>query len=302
MRKKSHKLRGIVSCAVFAVAAIIGGAAYECKSDSAVAPRLENKAEEENAKASSEISMRKAPERCAERKNTQSARKIEIPAKLHATPERILKRQAYTVSFNRETNQPNWVAWCLEDYETTGTARRSDEFLADPEVPEPHQVETGDYRSSGYDRGHMAPAADMKFSAQAMKECFYMSNICPQTHELNAGAWAKLENACRRWAGKYGKVYIVCGPIFRGTKHKHIGRRLSVTVPEAFFKCIYAEPDGKPQAIGYVMNNSTAKQNMNSAAMSVDDVEKITGMDFFCNLPDKIEKQVENTFSLKNWQ
>lgn len=235
-------------------------------------------------------------------KKGNTKRLIEVPAKLSGTPERMLYRMAYTLSFNRETNQPNWVAWCLEDYETDGNIARRNEFLADEDIPLPHRVETKDYSGSGYDRGHMAPSADMKFDAQAMKECFYMSNICPQTHTLNAGAWSKLESACRRWANKFGRVYIVCGPIFNTGKQKQIGKEHKIPVPKAFFKCIYAVNKGKPQAIGFVMNNNSSKQNMNASAMTVDEVEKITGMDFFPNLPDKIENKVESEYSIKSWQ
>ena len=232
----------------------------------------------------------------------KSRKPIEIPAKMRGTPERLLRRMAYTLSFNNETNQPNWVAWCLEDCETDGNIRRRKEFVADADIPSPHRVEPEDYSHMGYDRGHMAPAADMKFNARAMRECFFMSNICPQTRELNGGAWSKLEKACRRWAGKFGKVYIVCGPIFRGGKHKCIGKNVRVTVPDAFFKCVYGVNNGVSQAIGFVMNNSTSKQNMNASAKTVDEVENITGMDFFPNLPDKIENKVESEYSIKNWQ
>lgn len=229
-------------------------------------------------------------------------RLIELPAKLKGTPERIISRMAYTLSFNRETNQPNWVAWCLEDSETEGTVSRSDEFFVDPDIPSPHQVESYDYKGSGYDRGHMAPAADMKFSAQAMRECFYLSNICPQMHQLNSGAWSKLEGACRRWAKKFGKVYIVCGPIFYDGKHKSIGKDHKIPVPDAFFKCVYAENNGNPQAIGFIMRNTGAKQSMNNSALTVDEVEESTGMNFFPNLPSKVEKKVESQYSMKDWQ
>ena len=252
-----------------------------------------DKSEEETDNAAGERN------KTAKQKNE---RLIEIPAKLRGTPERFLKRMAYTLSFNRETNQPNWVAWCLEDSETDGGVGRRNEFICDEDVPLPHRVAPEDYSHSGYDRGHMAPAADMKFDAQAMKECFYMSNICPQTHELNAGVWSKLEKACRRWANKFGKVYIVCGPIFYKNKHKSIGKNLVIPVPDAFFKCIYGVNNGKPQAIGFIMRNNDSKQSMNASAMTVDEVENITGMDFFPNLPDKIENKVESEMSIKNWQ
>lgn len=257
-----------------------------------------------------------APRREAERQAVASPQKtektnvgngkeqrIEIPAKMHGTPERILRRYAYTLSFNRETNQPNWVAWCLDSSEAAGGRISRGEFAADPDIPAPHRVEPDDYTRSGYDRGHMAPAADMKFSAQAMRECFYMSNICPQNHSLNGGAWSRLENACRRWATEMGRVYIVCGPVFRKGKQKMIGREHRIPVPHAFFKCVYAvEKGGKPKAIGFVMTNNGSRQTLASTAVTVDSVEAITGMDFFPALPAKTEKAVEAAFSLADWQ
>ena len=148
----------------------------------------------------------------------------------------------------------------------------------------------------------MAPAADMKFSALAMKECFYMSNICPQTHTLNGGGWKNVEEACRRWAEKYGKIYIICGPVFYDKKHKSIGKEHSVTVPDAFFKCVYGVVKNQPQAIAFIFRNTSAKQKMDEAATSVDEAEKITGMNFFYMLPDEIEEKVESTYNLKDWQ
>lgn len=234
---------------------------------------------------------------------SDNVRQIEIPAKMHGTPERILRRYAYTLSFNRETNQPNWVAWCLDSNEAAGGHISRGEFAADPDIPAPHRVEPGDYTHSGYDRGHMAPAADMKFSAQAMRECFYMSNICPQNHSLNGGAWSRLEKACRRWASEMGRVYIVCGPVFRRDRQKTIGLEHKISVPHSFFKCVYAEgKDGKPMAIGFVMANNSSRQTLASTAVSVDSVEAITGMDFFPALPEKTEKAVEAAFSLADWQ
>lgn len=225
---------------------------------------------------------------------------IVFAAKMRHTPERIIRHFAYTLSFNRETNEPNWVGWCLENYETEGNLGRG-EFQPDPDIPLPHRVVSSDYRNSGYDRGHNAPSADMKFDPRAMRECFYMSNICPQTHTLNAGAWERLESACRRWARKFGKVTIVCGPVFSRNKARYIGDEHQIRVPDAFFKCIYAVNKGKPQAIAFIMPNKDEKLNMLQQAVSVDEAELRTGIDFFPSLPDKIETAVEKSYSLKLW-
>lgn len=238
----------------------------------------------------------------AGRSKTSQRRLMELPGRLRGIPERIIRHTGYTLSFNREHNAPNWVAWELTAEETAGTQRRADEFRPDPDVPEPHRVTTQDYTGSGYDRGHMVPAADMKWSAQAMSECFYMSNICPQNHSLNSGAWATLENACRRWAAREGAVYIVCGPVYKNGRLKKIGRERRISVPDGFFKVVLCLNSGREKAIGFYYANRSGKQPMEGAACSVDAIEEMTGMDFFVNLPDKQETRLESAFSLKAWQ
>lgn len=232
----------------------------------------------------------------------KNERKLEMPGKMRHTPEKIIEHTGYTLSFNREHNNPNWVAWELTADEAVGTLPRDDNFQPDPEIAENHQVVHADYKGSGYDRGHMAPAADMKWSSRAMAECFYMSNICPQTHTLNAGGWETLESACRRWAKQEGAVYIVCGPVYKGSKHKTIGQHLKITVPEGFFKVVLSMNKGKEKAIGFYYANSNAKQTMQTTATTVDDIEARTGMDFFVNIDDRLEERIESTFSLKQWK
>lgn len=90
---------------------------------------------------------------------------------------------------------------------------RTDKFLPDPDLPESQAVTTDDYKRSGMDRGHMCPAGDNRWHWKAMQESFYMTNICPQNHNLNRGDWKELEDACRLWTKKEGKLYIVCGPV-----------------------------------------------------------------------------------------
>lgn len=234
--------------------------------------------------------------------NKISNRKLELPERLQHTPERIVEHTGFTVSFNREHNNPNWVAWELTAEEAEGNLPRVNDFEPDPKLPENHQVKHADYTGSGYDRGHMVPAADMKWDSKAMNDCFYMSNICPQTHTLNAGGWETLESACRRWAKHEGSVYIVCGPVYKGNRHKTIGNELKITVPEGFFKVVLSLREGSEKAIGFYYANSNAKQSMKATATTVDEIETLTGMDFFVNINDKLEERLESTFSLKDWK
>lgn len=225
---------------------------------------------------------------------------LELPAKLKDRSEKILKRFNYTASYNRNWNLPNWVAWELNRNETRGKNKRNDEFTADTDLPKANQVQSFDYAGSGYDRGHMCPAGDNNFSSKAMDECFYMSNMCPQHHELNTGKWNDLEIACRRWANRYGEVYIVCGPIVNKQKSKKIGKEHDILVPEQFFKVILITSTKPARAIGYIFENNGSDRPYK--AYTVDEVEKITGMDFFHNLPDNIENIVESRYELQDWK
>ena len=186
---------------------------------------------------------------------------------------------------------PNWVAWELTRQETTGNEERKSKFLPDPDLPEP-RVEHSDYTHSGYDRGHMAPAADMKWSEKAMQESFYMSNICPQNQKLNRDDWGDLENECRTWAKKYRNVYIICGPIYDSSNPKRIGQH-KVAVPDRFFKVVLIYNRKNPVAMGFLFENKAGHHKLEKYMVSVDSIETITGLDFFSQLPDNIEKQVE---------
>lgn len=225
---------------------------------------------------------------------------LEIPAKLKDRSEKIMRRSNYTVSYNRNWNLPNWVAWELNKNETKGKNNRNEEFTSDPELPKVNQVEPWDYSGSGYDRGHMCPAGDNHFDAKAMNESFYMSNICPQNHELNTGKWNDLEIACRRWANKYGEVYIVCGPIIDKRKGKRIGKEHDIIVPEQFFKVILITSTKPAKAIGYIFENNGSDRPYK--AYSIDEIEQKTGMDFFPNLPDNIENIVESRYEVSDWR
>lgn len=220
---------------------------------------------------------------------------LEIPAYTYPgryEKEIVINRTGYTLSYNQYYKNPNWVAWELTREETKGETERYDKFMPDPELPEPRVVHK-DYTRSGYDRGHMAPAADMKWSRQAMIESFYMSNICPQVGNLNRGDWNDLEEMCRAWADKYGRIYIACGPIFDSKSPKRIGEH-KVAVPDRFFKVVLIYNRKNPIAMGFIFNNIAHSQDIDKYMVTVDSVEKVTGMDFFSKLPDDVENRIES--------
>lgn len=217
--------------------------------------------------------------------------RLEIPVTLTKREEIKLQRTGYTVSYNNFYKTPNWVAWELTRQETKGDEERKNRFVPDPDLPEP-RVEHADYTHSGYDRGHMAPAADMKWSKKAMEESFYMSNICPQNQKLNRDDWGDLEELCRSWARKYGTVYITCGPIYDQKHPKRIGEH-QVAVPDRFFKVVLIYNRKNPIAMGFLFENKAHHQALQKYLVPVDSVEKVTGMDFFSKLPDDVENRIE---------
>ena len=119
-----------------------------------------------------------------------------------ATPEILLQRTGYLVSYNSNTRIANWVAWKLTPERLKENTERINSFRPDPDLPKSKAVTTQDYKGSGWDRGHLCPAGDNKWSRQAMIESFYMTNICPQHHNLNRGDWNELEQKCRKWVKK----------------------------------------------------------------------------------------------------
>ena len=215
-----------------------------------------------------------------------------------ALPEQKVQYLGMTVSFNGDMHVPNWVAWELTADKATGTEPRSNSFVTDKWVD--GCASTEDYRGSGYDRGHMAPAADMKWSPKAMEQSFMLTNICPQDHALNAGAWKKLEEKCRVWATVDSVIYIVAGPVLTDRPDEYIGQT-GVAVPKRFFKVIVAPYSNPPQGIGFVMPNGKVKGGMQACAMSIDEVEQLTGHDFFSELPDDLEANIESQCHFNQW-
>ncbi len=211
----------------------------------------------------------------------------------------IVNRRGYALGFSQKHKQPLWVSYTLTACEVTNTVvRRFDNFEFDSEI-RGGSATLEDYRRSGYDRGHLAPAADMKWDPQVMRESFLLSNVSPQVNSFNGGIWKKLEDWCRKLAVRRGVVHIITGPVFPpDEEHTAIGPS-KVTVPKFFYKVVYdATPPGR--MIGFIMPNAPAK-NIYKFAVSVDDVEEATGLDFFSELPDEMESRLEAECQPNKW-
>jgi len=221
---------------------------------------------------------------------------IEIP-KLKPNDE-LIRHSGYTLSFNCKSKLAYWVAYELTREKTFGNNERTNKFIPDPDS-KCSTATNEDYQYSGFDRGHLAPAGDMKWSSSAMAESFYYSNIIPQNRSFNRGIWKKLESLVRTWAEEYDDVYIVTGPILMAS-HPTIGIH-HVAVPKYLYKVIldYTKPDIK--GIGFIIPNEKTFESLQYYAVTIDSVEKVTGIDFFPLLPDDQEKVIESSINLNNW-
>jgi endonuclease G len=180
-------------------------------------------------------------------------------------------------------------------------ARRSDDFRSDPAIPG-GSATVDDYKNSAYDRGHLAPAADMSFSLQAMSESFYMSNMSPQRSEVNRGLWKDLEEKVRDYALANGALYVVSGPIFDPNRPCITIGKNKVAVPDKYYK-VLLDPNSKaPKAIGFIMNNSSSNPSLADCAVSVDAVEAATGLDFFNQLDPADEARLESSCNFQQWE
>lgn len=230
-------------------------------------------------------------------------RRLEIPAYLTDREEEIVYHTDFTLSYNRRRLLPNWVAWKLTPTRFKGKEQRAENFQPDFTIQHGPIAYDSDYRQSGYSRGHMCPAADCKHSRAAMNECFLLSNICPQNKEFNAGDWAELESICRHWANVYDSIFVVCGPVVeKNVQYQTIGKN-RVTVPQRFFKVVMRwNGRNRADAIGFIYDNHARHHEMSYYAVSVDEVEQLTGIDFYPQLPKDVERRAEATFDTRRWK
>ncbi|MBR2063684.1 MAG: DNA/RNA non-specific endonuclease [Bacteroidales bacterium] len=225
--------------------------------------------------------------------------RIELPAL--SGEDYIVEYEGYVSSYDVLTQTPEWVAYELTKDETYGDALRDGKFFSPDErvlLPQPDDY---DYRGSGWTRGHLAPAADFRWSDEAMWETFHFTNCCPQDEDLNNGIWNTLEKKCRTWARRHGSIYIVTGPVIGENRYGTIGDS-HVVVPDAFFKAVLAHDGSRWQSIAFIMQNSPRNENMQNCAMSVDELEELTGFDFFAALDDQAEAEAEKRHNLSFWK
>ena len=212
--------------------------------------------------------------------------------------ESYLQHEAYGFVYDEEHEQAKWIAYCLTKKEAAGTIERSDNFEEDPLVSS-GTASDHDYAKSGYDRGHLAPAADMRWSETSMNESFYYSNMSPQIPAFNRGIWKKLEEKVRDWAVALDSILIVTGPILTPNLPR-IGSN-QVSVPRYYYKAVVDLKGSNSKAIAFVLPNAVSKRPLMEFALSINELEKLTNIDFFYQLDDPLENSLESIICKTCW-
>ena len=215
-----------------------------------------------------------------------------------STTDQIVHHQNYSLSYSESYEQSEWVAYELKASHLSSTNHKRPYFEIDK------TVKTGaahwrNYKKSGYDRGHLCPAGDRKFTKQAHDETFLTSNISPQEHQFNAGVWNRLEQKVRYWARKNDGVFVVTGGVL-APGLRTIGDE-DVAVPNQFYKVILDNTNGKIKVLAFLMNHENSDLPLYKFVVSVDEVEALTGIDFFPHLDDATENKLEASSSYKSW-
>lgn len=218
-----------------------------------------------------------------------------------STSEQLVFHQSITLNYSEAHEQAEWVYYELtSDKLRNEKVKRKNNFRADPKVVT-GSAAVADYKKSGFDRGHLAPAADMAFDPIAMSESFYMSNMCPQAPAFNRGIWKSLESLVRAWTDSNTTLYIVTGPILNDSLPR-IGKN-NVCIPYFFYKAIlqFDRQEGAYAAIAFLLANEGTSNNLMEYTITIDALESLTGIDFYPQLPDEIEDYIETEYHLKDW-
>jgi len=215
----------------------------------------------------------------------------------------LVEHRYYSLMYNEDMEQADWVAYKLSRNSLAmPNVDRQRRFNVDPKV-KTRSAKHSDYSHSGYTRGHMAPAGDMAFNKEAMKQSFFMSNMSPQTKELNAGIWNNLEQNVRDWAFANREIYVVTGPVFYDNKPQRIGKN-QVAVPDAFYKAILDYDGTEKKAVGFLIPHEDSDDHLHKFAVSIEELEEQVGLDFFSDVYSDVseEEEIESQFSKRKWK
>lgn len=215
-----------------------------------------------------------------------------------STTNQIIHHDGYSLSYNEDHEQAEWVAYELKDEHLSTTNFKRPYFEVDNAV-KTKSAHWSNYKQSGYDRGHLCPAGDRKYSKSMHDETFLTSNISPQRHDFNSGIWNTLEQKVRFWAAKNDGVFVITGGVLESNL-KTIGDE-EVSIPNYFYKIICDYNNGNPKVIAFLIKHKKSNRPLYEFVVSVDDIEIRTGINFFEQFDDSLEEQLEKSSSYKNW-
>jgi len=211
----------------------------------------------------------------------------------------IVNHDNYSLSYNEPYEQAEWVTYTLKKQHLTNDDRKRPYFIEDPKV-KTKSADWRNYKGSGFDRGHLCPAGDRRFSEYAYNETFYTSNISPQEREFNAGVWNQLEMKIRQWVKKNGTHYVITGGVLE-KELQEIGEE-DVDVPRYYYKIVAKGSAKKLKAVAFLMANQPSTKSIRQFTVSIDEIEERTGLDFFPELSDDVEERLEGNVDTKGWE
>jgi endonuclease G len=225
-------------------------------------------------------------------------KEIALPTPIQG--EEIVNHSTYTLSYNDEHEQPNWVIHMVTKDILYGAVSRTNDFRPDPNL-KCGSMDSVDYWNSGFDRGHLAPSADFRWSLNALSESYYYSNMSPQVADLNRGAWSKLENQGREWSLDCNELFVVTGPVLKPNLPKVQQGSFRLSIPEYYYKIFVDLYGPEYKAIAFIMPNKKIDDPIMNYVVSIDEIEKKTGIDFFPTLDDSLEERLEKKSIVEEW-
>ena len=215
-----------------------------------------------------------------------------------STNDAIVVHDYFVLSYSEPHEQAEWVAYTLKKSHLTYDDRERPYFIEDPKVKS-KSADWRNYKRSGYDRGHLCPAGDRRFSEYAYNETFYTSNITPQDKEFNSGIWNRLEKQVRQWCKSYGTIYVITGGVLKGNMEE-IGDE-DVDVPNAFYKIVVRKNRNSYRALAFLLPHKESNLPLSKFLVPIDKLESLTGLDFFKDLQDA-ELELERGVDTSGWK
>lgn len=241
----------------------------------------------------------KVDQHLEEQNNSEkSSTEINISFLPSSTTGTVIHHDYYSLSYSENHEQAEWVAYELKKSHLSKNQFKRPYFISDSRV-KTKSADWRNYKNSGYNKGHLCPAADMKFSKSAHDNTFLTSNITPQHHNFNSGIWNTLEQKTRYWAKKYNGIYVITGGILNKSNHT-IGHE-KVTVPDYFYKILLHQDNDDTKVITFLIPHKNSTKSIYNFVVSVDEIETLTGIDFFIEFDDKLEDKLEAGNDYKHW-